>query len=168
MIFIKKKFLLGILFIFGLGILLHFTYDWSNNNLFVGLFSAQNESVFEHTKLLILPTVLWYILSYKYRKFDINTEKYFTSMLISLGTSIISIPLLYYFVSEGLSIDSFILNILIFFISAGVGQILACHYYKYVSSSIPKILIILLSLFLVGIYIYFSINPLNLPIFITP
>ena len=35
-----------------LGSLLHFTYEWSNENSFVGSFSAINESTWEHLKLL--------------------------------------------------------------------------------------------------------------------
>lgn len=168
MIFIKKKYLIGILFLFAIGSLLHFTYDWSNQNFLVGLFSAQNESVFEHTKLLILPIFLWYILSYIFRKNEIDKNKYFTSMLISSSISIISIPLMFYFVKEGLSINNGIVNIIIFFISVLFGQLLAYHYYKYESKSLPKIIIILLSLLLIIIYIYFSLFPLDLPIFITP
>lgn len=168
MIFIKRKYLIGILLVFGLGSLLHFTYDWSNENFVVGLFSAQNESVFEHTKLLILPTILWYILSYTFRNDRIDKNKYFTSMLISLSVSILSIPLIFYFVKEGININSGIVNIVIFFISILFGQLLAYHYYKFENKALPKIIIVLLSLLLIIIYIYFSVFPLDLPIFITP
>lgn len=43
------------LFISILGTLLHFTYEWSQNNAIVGLFSAVNESTWEHLKLLFFP-----------------------------------------------------------------------------------------------------------------
>ena len=58
----KKYNFYNVLFIFILGTLLHFTYNWSNNNFIVGLFSSTNESIFSHTKLLILPTFIFYIL----------------------------------------------------------------------------------------------------------
>ena len=168
MIFIKRKYLIGILFIICLGSLLHFTYEWSNNNFFIGLFSAKNESVFEHTKLLILPTFLWYFFTYKFTRIDVNMSKYFTSMLISLGVSIISIPLLFYFVTEGLNINSAVVNIIIFCLASLFGQLLAYHFYKYKCNGLPKILISLLILALISVYIYFSMFPLDLPIFITP
>lgn len=38
-----------------LGVLLHFTYDWSGQNRLVGYFSAVNESTWEHLKLLFFP-----------------------------------------------------------------------------------------------------------------
>ena len=39
------------IFIIVSGILLHFLYDWSNNNTLVGIFSAINESTREHLKI---------------------------------------------------------------------------------------------------------------------
>ena len=47
-----------------LGTLLHFTYDWLGNNRVVGLYSAMNESVWEHLKLLFFPVLLYTILEY--------------------------------------------------------------------------------------------------------
>lgn len=40
-----------ILPIFLLGSLLHFTYDWSKHNKYVAVFSAVNESYWEHIKI---------------------------------------------------------------------------------------------------------------------
>lgn len=39
------------------GTLLHFAYDWSGRNVVVGLVSPVNESVWEHTKLLVFPLI---------------------------------------------------------------------------------------------------------------
>ena len=39
------------------GTLLHFVYGWSGRNLVAGLVSPVNESVWEHTKLLVFPVV---------------------------------------------------------------------------------------------------------------
>ena len=39
----------------AMGFLLHFAYDWSGQNKIVGIFSATNESVWEHLKLLFFP-----------------------------------------------------------------------------------------------------------------
>ena len=38
----------SIIFTAILGTILHFTYEWSNGNSFIALFSATNESVWEH------------------------------------------------------------------------------------------------------------------------
>lgn len=46
------------LFVALLGVLLHFTYEWSQDNTFVGFFSSVNESTWEHLKLLFFPMLL--------------------------------------------------------------------------------------------------------------
>jgi hypothetical protein len=40
------------------GSLLHFTYEWSGENALVGLVTPVNESVWEHTKLVVVPLVV--------------------------------------------------------------------------------------------------------------
>ncbi|MDY5577555.1 MAG: DUF6512 family protein [Lachnospiraceae bacterium] len=51
-----SSFLLFII-ISALGVLLHFTFEWSGNNPVVGYFSAVSESTWEHLKLLFFPMV---------------------------------------------------------------------------------------------------------------
>lgn len=57
-----KTFLSRFLFISVLGVLLHFTYEWSGDNPIVALFSAVNESTWEHLKLLFFPLLLLTII----------------------------------------------------------------------------------------------------------
>lgn len=38
--------------------LAHFMYDMSNHNKIIGLFSAVNESTWEHIKIALTPTLL--------------------------------------------------------------------------------------------------------------
>ena len=38
---------------------LHFLYEWSGKELFTALFSAVNESVWEHLKIFSIPYVVW-------------------------------------------------------------------------------------------------------------
>ena len=49
----------GILFIFLGGSLLHFTYAWSGHSWIVGIFSAVNESVWEHLKMTFWPVLVF-------------------------------------------------------------------------------------------------------------
>ena len=51
---IKKWQIFASIFCLILGTILHFTYEWFNYNVIVGLFSTINESVWEHLKLLFL------------------------------------------------------------------------------------------------------------------
>lgn len=45
-----------------LGVVLHFTFEWSNNNILVGTFSPVNESIWEHLKLLFFP--MWILVAF--------------------------------------------------------------------------------------------------------
>lgn len=45
------------------GTLLHFVYDWSEHNAFAALFSAVNESVWEHLKLFFIPAFFFTIIN---------------------------------------------------------------------------------------------------------
>lgn len=49
------KQILSFVFVCTLGVLLHFTYDWSVQNPIIGFFSAKNESTWEHLKLIFFP-----------------------------------------------------------------------------------------------------------------
>ena len=48
----------GFIFTGVVGTLLHFFFDWTGKNVIVALFSAVNESIWEHLKLLFYPTVI--------------------------------------------------------------------------------------------------------------
>ncbi len=50
---------MGFLFTAIAGTLLHFLYDWSGQSLLIAPFSAVNESIWEHMKLLFFPMLLF-------------------------------------------------------------------------------------------------------------
>jgi hypothetical protein len=54
----------GILFILSLGTLLHFTFEFSGYWFPVGIFSAVNESVWEHLKMAFWPALFWTLIEY--------------------------------------------------------------------------------------------------------
>ena len=59
-----KNTIYGILFTVVLGTFLHFLYELSSENPLIGAFSAVNESVWEHLKLLFIPFFIYTIASY--------------------------------------------------------------------------------------------------------
>jgi len=162
----EKYILFSILIIFVLGSLMHFIYDFTNQNIIVGLFAPVNESVWEHTKLGIIPLALWWGLFYifKNKKCNMDKNKWFTSFLISLFTSIITIPMFFYFYTGSFGIENVFIDILIFFLSILLGQILGLHFYKYAKGINYKITI-LIFLFILVIYGIFTFYPPKLPIF---
>lgn len=85
--------ILSIIIIFTLGSLAHFLYDLSHENKILGLFTAVNESTWEHIKIAITPTLLWSLLDgYFYG----NNPNYFTAKLASLLILTFFIPFVFY------------------------------------------------------------------------
>ena len=158
----KKYNFYNILFIFIIGTLLHFTYAWTNNNFIIGLISPTNESIFSHTKLLILPTFLFYLLFYQRNKTILKKSKFFSSMIIQLVSSILSMVLIYYTARYGFNLESLIFDIFLFFLSILIGLILSNLYYKHSSKLFNYQLYFLL---IVILTILFTIKPLNFPFF---
>lgn len=87
----KKYHVAGVIFTSLLGTLLHFTYKLSEKNVFVGIFSAVNESVWEHLKLLFIPILIFSVIEYFCYGRDIKNfiPVKFLSML--LGIALITI-----------------------------------------------------------------------------
>ena len=54
--------IISIIIISIIGTISHFLYDISNHNKFIGLFSAVNESTWEHIKIALTPTFFWCII----------------------------------------------------------------------------------------------------------
>ena len=84
---------ISIIVIFFLGSLAHFIYDLSHQNKILGLFTAVNESTWEHVKIAITPTLIWsFIDGYIYGA----NPNYFTAKLASLLILTFFIPLVFY------------------------------------------------------------------------
>ena len=64
--------LAGILFVFLLGALLHFLFEWSGESRIVGLFASVNESVWEHFKQGFWPMFLYAAIEYRFLRGHVN------------------------------------------------------------------------------------------------
>ena len=159
---IDKFFYLSLPVLFILGALAHFAFDISNNYL-VGLFFPVNESIYEHTKLSFVPLLIIYI--YGYIKFKLDLKRWLNTFLISLVASSILIPSIYYLYTSSLGFESVIVDILIFFISITLSQLLALHFYNKSTRllDIKVIIIILITWFIVNAML--TLNPPKFPIF---
>ncbi|MEL1135600.1 DUF6512 family protein [Desulfitobacterium sp. THU1] len=65
---IRKWEIVGVFFLVGVGTLLHFIYDWSNQSQWVSIFSPINESIWEHLKMGFWALVLFSLLEYRFIK----------------------------------------------------------------------------------------------------
>ncbi len=107
-----------------LGVLLHFTYNMSGNNVLVGIFTPVNESVWEHLKLILIPFSIFSIGFYFYTK-----KKFSNMFLITLFGNLVGmfvVTTLYYLGSQLLGQDNMVYNIIIF----AIGMI-AAYYVLY-------------------------------------
>lgn len=113
--------LAGFIFTSIFGTLLHFAYDWSGGSLFFALFSAVNESIFEHMKLLFFPMFVFSFIQNHFLKE--KPKNLWCAKLKGTLVGITLIPLLYYTYTGifGTSADWF--NITIFFIAAASAYI---------------------------------------------
>lgn len=118
----------GYLFVSVAGTLLHFVYDWTGGNLFAGLFSAVNESIWEHMKLIYYPMVL--VALAEYRAWGREVPGFWCRKLTGLLTALLLIPVLYYTYTGiwGIRVDW--LNIAIFFLAAGAAFLLETHSFQ--------------------------------------
>lgn len=163
---IKSYILTGILFVSVLGTLLHFAYDWSGNHFWVGLFTPINESIWEHTKLIFFPTLVYAL----YLNKKIKTEYPCVSSAMILGaiSGVLSIITLFYTYSGILGFHVAFVDIAIFYIS-----VIASFYIAYkamLSCKIKKWAILLqaLNLLMICLFLIFTLYPPNIPLFIQP
>lgn len=122
-----KRTILSYIFITSLGVLLHFTYEWSGDNFIVGLFSATNESTWEHLKLVFFPMfilTIWDIFTnYK------NDDFFLPARTIAILSTMVFIIVTYYtFLGVvGKNID--FVNILIYFLGIAFGFLIEKQIY---------------------------------------
>lgn len=120
---LKKSLILwqisGFIFTVIAGTLLHFLYDWSNQSIIVSPFSAVNESVWEHMKLLFFPMFLFALI--EYRVIGKENENFWCAKLAGTATGLLLIPTLYYTVIGAFGVSPDWFNIAIFFLAAGAA-----------------------------------------------
>lgn len=148
----------GVFFIIGYGILLHFTYDWSNQSSIVGVFSPINESIWEHLKIAYFPLVLFSFIEYFFIRE--KTNNFFLAKALGvLAVQLIIVGIFYTYTMFTnkpfmvIDISSYILGVII-------CQIIS---YKILTKTMPHSALNLLGLgFLLlngALFMYFTFNP---------
>lgn len=162
---ILKFEIFSIISIFILGTLLHFTFEWSNQNALIGNFSAVNESTWEHLKLLFFPMLITTIIGYFYlRK---STPSFLCARVYAIISSIIFTIVFFYTYTGILGTNIAILNIATFYIATIIGEYIS---YKIMLSDFNRdnktSLIILFLLFIC--FIIFTYFPPKIGLFEDP
>jgi hypothetical protein len=156
--------LIGFVFIVILGFLFHFTFQLFGYNKLVGAFSAVNESVWEHLKLVYFPLMIFSVIEYFYIKDKANN--------IVIGKAVaayimpITIIVIFYSYEFITGSNSFIVDISSFFISIIVGQLLS---YKILTmEEMPSIISIISGIAIIVLavlFVIFTFYPPHLDLF---
>lgn len=162
---LKKYEISGIFFTIILGSLLHFTYEWSNGVNMVALFSAVNESTWEHLKLLFFPYLLFAI--FEYILLQDEYENIITAKCFGVISGMLFIPILFYSYIAVFQKDSFLYDISIFVLSVILSYVISYTIMRKNSCSLETICIYILLLVTIAFFV-FTFKPPECFIFLDP
>ncbi len=112
--------IVGLIYIIVLGTFLHFTYDLSGQNHFVGYFSAVNESVWEHLKLIFWPFITFSIVEFfAYGKREAD---FFAVKMCGVMAALLFIVIFFYTYSGVLGFSIVTIDIASFIVSAFICE----------------------------------------------
>ncbi|MDO4399299.1 MAG: DUF6512 family protein [Candidatus Saccharibacteria bacterium] len=157
---------LSIIAISATGTLAHFLYDLTGEQRPIGLFAAVNESVWEHIKIAITPSLLWALYDGYYYGENAN---YFCAKLVSLLVLVIFIPVAFYIYRKFTKKSILPLDITIFFAAIILSQ---ATFYAIISLNPMWHIFTYLSC--IGLFVFFgcymtlTLAPLKAPIFKDP
>jgi len=155
----------GFIFTSILGVLLHFLFELTGENLIVAPFSAVNESTWEHMKLIFFPMLIYSIIEGLF----VNKENYWCVKLLGIVTGTVLIPVLFYTIGGAFGKTPDFVNIVIFFLSAFAAYILEARLLEKGipncnRSKFPGIVLLVVAV----LFIIFTFYPPDLPIFRDP
>ena len=157
----------GFIFTCTAGVLLHFLFDFSNQSAFVAPFSAINESVWEHLKLLFFPMLAVSVVQSRY-----IGKKYsglWCIKLIGILSSVALIAVLFYTLNGIFGTIPDMINIAIFFVAAIFGYILETYLLEKNSIRCKHPAVAIISLVLVAVlFSLFTFAPPQIPLFKDP
>ncbi len=167
---IKKLQIASIIFSILLGTLLHFTFELSSNNLFIASFSAVNESVWEHLKLVFFPMLIFSIIEYFLLKNYNNKNNYIFSKTVSIIFAILFITIFFYTYTGIIGKCYFILDILSFLLAIILGELI-CYKLLIKNTKINnsiKYLCIFFIIILLLFFVFFTYFPPKINYFKDP
>lgn len=130
------------------GTLAHFLYDFTRHNKIIGLFTAVNESIWEHIKIALTPILLWGLYDgFVYG----NNPNYFLAKLVSLITPIVLIPCIFYSYKSISKKPILVIDILSFYLVIFLSQL----FFKLIIDA-PAILYVFQYLSAIGLFAVFG------------
>lgn len=157
----------GFIFTSVMGTLLHFIYDWSGHNLIFAPFSAVNESIWEHMKLLFFPMFIFSLIESRY--FSKQYVNFWCAKLAGIVLGLTLIPVLYYTYTGILGVSADWFNITIFFLAAAAAYILETWLLKQSGTVCISSRVVLLLLCIIALaFAVLTFVPPSIPLFEDP
>lgn len=159
--------ILGFVFTGIMGVILHFLFDWTNQNVLVATFSAVNESIWEHMKLLFFPMFIFALIESRY--VGKEYKNFWCIKLIGIVLGLMLIPAMYYTINGAFGITPDWVNIAIFFVIAAISYFVETKLFKKADLNCKSPALALLVLWLIAlVFVVFTFIPPNIPIFEDP
>lgn len=149
-----------------LGVLLHFAYEWSGDNIIVGLFSAVNESTWEHLKLAFYPMLLMAVIGY----FIIGKRgyNYWVAQATGILTAIAFITIFFYTYRGIIGTNIDVLNIGSFIVAILLGEFIIYKLLKSQKSYNAEFVSIIFLIIMLLSFIIYTFNPPQIGLFRDP
>lgn len=163
----EKWILTGIPVLFLSGSLIHFLYDLTGQSTLAALFAPVNESVWEHSKLILWPVILWWPGYYYFCKRPADAGRWFGGALVSLLTALALMPMLYYFYTGAFGREFLWADILILLACLAAGQFLGLHIYRRSGGISPCVVLTVIAA-IVLVFLAFTFFPPHFPWFQDP
>ncbi len=161
-----KKNILAFFIIGILGTLGHFVYEWTGKIYTVGLFFPVNESTWEHLKLLLFPTLIYFTVEY----FTLKERpcNYIASSVIGIFIGMLTIVVVFYTYKGVIGTNIDFINILIYFLGVITTLIARQIFLKNLKCNISIIYFLIPILIFTMLFTLFSYNAPKLGIFEAP
>ncbi len=152
-----------------LGTLFHFAFEFLGCNTLIGAFTPVNESIWEHLKLILIPSLLMGLL--EYFAFGKHYVNYFYAKSLGTVLGMLTVLIGYYTYSGIIGNDYLIVDIILFIIGAAVA-VLSEYRLLFSKSKITddtrSIIGMMLITLVILIFMYFTFNPPMLELFRDP
>lgn len=159
--------LAGVLFIFGLGAVMHFLYEWTGYQRWAAIIAPVNESVWEHTKMMVLPILLWGLVEFLVLKSPL--KPWLSAKTLGLAVMYLVIIGLFYMYTGILGYDVMWVDILIALLAAAGAQGISYWVLSEEKSfGMYHLLLWALLILMLVMYFSFTVNPPKLQLFEDP
>ena len=158
----------GLLFTIAAGNLLHFVYNWSGKNDIVAAFAAVNESTWEHMKLLAVPWIVWTII--EWLAVGRGKNSVLAARAVGLLIGLLVIPALFYTYQGITGLNNSLVNIIIFQVAVLLAFWVSWRIQdrRKLRGKVWQWLGGVLLLAVGTLFVIWSYNPPELPIFLDP